>query len=410
HLYLTFFGFPFEKFLRLDKSILFYLILFCKSIGYIRGDRELQRVYANGINDYKMALDALLLASKHRLDIIESFSRRYLGEIELFKVIAKEVEPYVAVTITIDNLQSFGSNDLSVITKGFLSYPYSTFNRSLQIFITQFFSVNSQSVMVSCEKLTLEDFREKKQALVLSSTKRLKDLDGIDHIILGYRQNSLILNYFESLSLYFTRISTIAYSCMDKISDDFLRKISDVKPNLDCFVISMHKSAILPEDIQSIANRFKHLSKIGFSFVDISKEVFSAVLSSKQIVKIEISNSRFDLPHDLSLLGRLQQLELINIDKNHPESISHLLLNSKNVRFLSIVNVAGFSFGSFPFPLNIIELSGSFDSFFKEKDHLIKFKNLKVLKLLDFNRKAAMLADYIPQDAVIVMGNLKYIR
>ncbi len=410
NLYLTFFEFPIGSFSRLDNHALFLLIKFCQSIGYIKAFNELQTIYCDRINNYKVAFEELVFARNNQMKIVEDYCRKYLEQLDVYKISRDGSEFYVLLSFVVDSRLIKGWIDLGTLTKGYLSYPYSILNNELCMFITQLYFINNQAAMVSCERSKIEEFTKIKGTVLTANPKKLKEFDQVGHLIFGGKSYVITSEIFASVCQFFDKVQTVALSSINEISETVVAKIAEAKPNLECFVFSELKVEVLPKHIELITKNCPRLSKIGFCSSNVSKDVFTTILITKQIVKIELANSTFELPLDLNLLSNLVQLELININKVSQNQISKLLSNAKNVRFLSLVHIKDHSFKNYPYPHNIVELSGFFENFYAEKEYLIKFVNLKSLIILNFNNFIFSLTPYLPQGAKILMGNLSYSR
>lgn len=410
NLYLTFFEFPVGSFSRLDNHALFLLIKFCQSIGYIYAFNELQRIYCERINNYKVAFDELVFARTNQMKIVEDYCRNYLEQLDVYRISREGAEFYVLLTFVVDSRLVKGWIDLGTLTKGYLIYPYSILNNEISMFITQFYFINNQASMVSCEKSNIVEFTKIKSTVVMASPKKLRQFNQVEHLIFGGKSYAITAEIFAGVCQFFDKVGTVALSSINEISEPVVVKIAEAKPNLECFVLSELKVEVLPKHIELITKRCPRLSKIGFCSSSVSKDVFTAILKTNQIIKIELSNSTFELPSDLTLLSNIMQLELININKVSQDQISKLLSNAKNVRFLSLVHVKDHSFKNYPYPNNIVELSGFFETFYAEKEYLRKFVNLKSLIILNLNNFALTLTPFLPQGAKILMGNLIYSR
>ena len=405
-LYLSFFEYPLQSFQRFDHASLFMLIQFCRGIGYKLGFEELQRVYCKRINNYKVALEELIKANKNKLNIIEEFCRRYLEQLDIYHFNKNGTKFYVALTF-INNNYEYGVDFRSII-RGYLDYPYPVQNSDITVFITHLFCMNEQTTMVNLEQTKIEQFAKERKFVVLSDTKKLKELE-IEHIVLtdkGFLASDVCIG----LSLFFSKVQTISFSNWKQFSEEMVTELAEVKPSLDCLVFSHMEVPLQRKNIELIGRKFPSITKIGFCFTVVTKDVVTAILKTKTVVKIEFSNSKFELPDDDSLLSKLVQIELTYITQVGRDQILKLLTAAKNVRLLSFINVKDCSLQDYPYPQNIVELSGFFEAFYAERDHLKKFINLRFLKLLSMNMQAVRLAGFLPRGASITMGNLNFTK
>ena len=409
-LFVTFFGLPLnaEVFLIIDRVPLFWLIQFCKNIGYEYAYKELQKVYCVKIYDYKNAFEELVKARKYNLSIIEEFCKNFLNELDLYHLVTEGSRFEVAVTILIDPSHIKSSIDLGLLTRGYLDYPYPILNTDICIFLAHLYRINAQTAMLNCERANITQFTKHRNSISTSSPVKLGSLP-IEHVILN-GQSLICPEIFVGLCLFFDKVINISFAKMKEIPESIVAEVVTVKPDIECVSISHPQAPIKSKDIILLGKKFLNLKKIGFSFSDVKKEIITAVLNTKSIVKIEIASSNFELPDDLSGLDRIIQLELIAICEVPIYRIKRLISAASNIKYLCINNVNNYSLGDYPYPQNIHELTGFFDSLYADRQHLKRFTNLKILKILGPSEHAFQLMSYLPRHITLVVGNLTYIK
>lgn len=400
--FLTIFEMPFEAFIKYEVKIIYHLIHLCRNLGYQAGYIGMQKVFCSKINDFKTALEEYINAKKNKFENVESFCRNYIKDVELYESHKDNRTSYVAVTFLINSNLINGILDLRSFTKGYLNYAYPILNNNVTVFLTHFYPVSMQAMMLNCEAVDITVF-SKRAKINTANPLKLESLP-LEHLVMN-GQSLICTGVYAGLFLFFKKVATISFARMKGFHEGLIKEISAVRPDIDCLTVSSPET-ITAKDVEDLKDSFDRITKIGFCFAHVKKEFFKAIFKNPNICKLELAHSTFELPEDVSLLSRIVQLEVMYNDQVPFAIFNRLFQAAFNVRCLCIAGNKGYSLKHYPYPDNIFEISGFFDHIYEDRLVLGKFRNLKNLKILSHNPNIGFLIPFLPPNIHIDMMNV----